>query len=124
MNILCAPIERVIRTDNHLIHAYRIDQRLYRFRGVDQGVEPDATQVFAGCMFDGLCFRSCPVTLIAALQIEGQITAAVGRQYLIFPVAKLIAYLSSRIRLMPGDILITGSPSGSPSGSPYGNGSH
>ena len=35
---------------------------------------------------------------------------------MIFPVRRLIEYLSSRIRLLPGDILITGSPSG--------NGSH
>jgi 2-keto-4-pentenoate hydratase/2-oxohepta-3-ene-1,7-dioic acid hydratase in catechol pathway len=35
---------------------------------------------------------------------------------MIFPVAHLIEYLSSRVRLFPGDILLTGSPSG--------NGSH
>ncbi|MBS99848.1 MAG: 5-carboxymethyl-2-hydroxymuconate isomerase [Oceanospirillaceae bacterium] len=57
-----------------------------------------------------------PQQLQITLKLNGEVMQDESTADMIFPVAKLIAYLSSRIRLLPGDILITGSPSG--------NGSH
>ncbi|TCK07560.1 2-keto-4-pentenoate hydratase/2-oxohepta-3-ene-1,7-dioic acid hydratase in catechol pathway [Marinobacterium mangrovicola] len=59
-----------------------------------------------------------PQQLHVKLSLNGEVMQDEGCSDMIFPVAKLIAYLSSRIRLLPGDILITGSPSGN--GSHYG----
>lgn len=59
-----------------------------------------------------------PQQLHIKLSLNGEVMQDEGCADMIFPVTRLIAYLSSRIRLMPGDILITGSPSGN--GSHYG----
>lgn len=59
-----------------------------------------------------------PQQLHIKLSLNGDVMQDEGCNDMIFTVARLISYLSSRIRLMPGDILITGSPSGN--GSHYG----
>lgn len=57
-----------------------------------------------------------PQQLQITLKLNADVMQDESCADMIFPVKRLIAYLSSRIRLLPGDILITGSPSG--------NGSH
>jgi 2,4-didehydro-3-deoxy-L-rhamnonate hydrolase len=57
-----------------------------------------------------------PQNVRIVLKLNGQTMQDESTADMIFPVAHLIEYLSSRVQLWPGDILITGSPSG--------NGSH
>lgn len=57
-----------------------------------------------------------PQALRITLKLNGEIMQDESTADMIFPIAHLIEYLTSRVRLFPGDILITGSPAG--------NGSH
>jgi 2-keto-4-pentenoate hydratase/2-oxohepta-3-ene-1,7-dioic acid hydratase in catechol pathway len=57
-----------------------------------------------------------PQNLLITLKLNGEVMQNERTSDMIFPITRLIEYLSSRIQLLPGDILITGSPSG--------NGSH
>ncbi len=61
-------------------------------------------------------FVADPQDLLITLTLNGDVMQKESSADMIFPVARLIEYLSSRVRLFPGDILLTGSPSG--------NGSH
>lgn len=57
-----------------------------------------------------------PQDVRITLKLNGQVMQDESTADMIFDIPRLIEYLTSRIRLYPGDILITGSPSG--------NGSH
>ncbi|WP_349586241.1 fumarylacetoacetate hydrolase family protein [Vogesella oryzagri] len=59
---------------------------------------------------------SDPQNIRILLSVNGQVMQDETTADMIFGIPRLIEYLSSRIRLFPGDILITGSPAG--------NGSH
>jgi 2,4-didehydro-3-deoxy-L-rhamnonate hydrolase len=61
-------------------------------------------------------FVSNPQDLRITLKLNGQVMQDESTADMIFPIPRLIEYLSSRVRLHPGDLLLTGSPSG--------NGSH
>lgn len=53
-----------------------------------------------------------PQTLALHLEVNGETRQNSTTADMIFPVAKIIAYLSTFIRLMPGDVIVTGTPSG------------
>lgn len=57
-----------------------------------------------------------PQNIRITLQLNGEIMQDENTADMIFNIPRLIEYLSSRVKLFPGDILITGSPAG--------NGSH
>lgn len=57
-----------------------------------------------------------PQDVRITLKLNGEVMQDESTADMIFPIPRLIEYLTSRIQLVPGDILITGSPSG--------NGSH
>ncbi|MCW2273958.1 hypothetical protein GJ654_07820 [Rhodoblastus acidophilus] len=53
-----------------------------------------------------------PQALSLKLSVNGAIRQDGHSSNMIFPVARLIAYVSGFLRLMPGDVLITGTPAG------------
>ncbi|WP_373974939.1 fumarylacetoacetate hydrolase family protein [Chitinibacter sp. SCUT-21] len=53
-----------------------------------------------------------PTTQNFTLKINGQLRQAADTRDMAFPVAKLIAYLSSRFTLQAGDLIYTGTPEG------------
>ena len=53
-----------------------------------------------------------PHTLGIKLSIDGEVLQESNTQYLIFKVPELIEYISSIVRLEPGDIISTGTPAG------------
>lgn len=53
-----------------------------------------------------------PQDLTLRLTIDGEVLQEAGTSDMIFPVRKLVSYLSSVITLNPGDIIATGTPSG------------
>ncbi len=59
---------------------------------------------------------SDPHNLQIQLRLNGELMQDESTADMIFPIPRLLSYLTQRIRLYPGDILITGSPAG--------NGSH
>lgn len=59
-----------------------------------------------------------PQDLRITLRLNGETMQDESTADMIFPIPRLIEYLSARIQLWPGDILITGSPAGN--GSHYG----
>jgi 2,4-didehydro-3-deoxy-L-rhamnonate hydrolase len=61
-------------------------------------------------------FVPTPQDVRITLKLNGEVMQDETTADMIFPIPRLLEYLSSRIQLLPGDILITGSPSG--------NGSH
>lgn len=52
------------------------------------------------------------------LKLNGKIMQNAGTDDMIFPVARLIEYISNHVQLLPGDLICTGSPSGN--GTHYG----
>jgi 2,4-diketo-3-deoxy-L-fuconate hydrolase len=57
-----------------------------------------------------------PQDVQITLKLNGEVKQSESTADMIFGIARLIEYLTSRVRLWPGDVLLTGSPSG--------NGSH
>lgn len=53
-----------------------------------------------------------PQTLDIALSVNGVQKQASNTQHMIFPIARLIAEWSAGMTLLPGDVLLTGTPSG------------
>jgi 2,4-diketo-3-deoxy-L-fuconate hydrolase len=62
------------------------------------------------------CFVRKPQDVRITLRLNGEIKQDESTADMIFDIAHLLEYLTSRVRLWPGDLLLTGSPSG--------NGSH
>ncbi|MGB6308426.1 MAG: fumarylacetoacetate hydrolase family protein [Steroidobacteraceae bacterium] len=62
------------------------------------------------------CFVPKPQDVRITLKLNGDIKQDESTADMIFDIARLIEYLTSRVRLWPGDLLLTGSPAG--------NGSH
>src|SRR5258708_39808071 len=61
-------------------------------------------------------FVPTPQDVHITLKLNGEIKQNESTADMIFGIPRLIEYLTSRVRLWPGDVLLTGSPSG--------NGSH
>jgi 2-keto-4-pentenoate hydratase/2-oxohepta-3-ene-1,7-dioic acid hydratase in catechol pathway len=59
-----------------------------------------------------------PQDVRITLALNGEIKQDESTADMIFPIPRLIEYLTSHVRLYPGDVLLTGSPSGN--GSHYG----
>jgi 2-keto-4-pentenoate hydratase/2-oxohepta-3-ene-1,7-dioic acid hydratase in catechol pathway len=57
-------------------------------------------------------FVSDPMRLQITLKLNGEIMQDESTADMIFDIARQIEYLSSRIQLMPGDVVCTGSPAG------------
>jgi 2-keto-4-pentenoate hydratase/2-oxohepta-3-ene-1,7-dioic acid hydratase in catechol pathway len=53
-----------------------------------------------------------PDDLAIGCQVNGQTMQSARTSQMIFPVAELIAYLSSVVTLLPGDVIFTGTPPG------------
>ena len=53
-----------------------------------------------------------PADLLLETRVNGQLRQSVRTSDLLFPVAQLVAYLSHAITLLPGDVILTGTPSG------------
>ena len=45
-------------------------------------------------------------------RVNGEVKQHTNTDDLIFPVAQLIAYISEAVTLLPGDVIMTGTPSG------------
>jgi 2-keto-4-pentenoate hydratase/2-oxohepta-3-ene-1,7-dioic acid hydratase in catechol pathway len=83
-----------------------------------------AKEMKFGCLFAGKAFETfAPIGPFIAtdldpsnLRITGRLNGEVKQQGstsdLLFPVPKLVAYLSTFMPLLPGDIIMTGTPSG------------
>lgn len=59
-----------------------------------------------------------PQNLMISLKLNGQIMQRESTADMIFPIDRLIEYLSVQMQLLPGDVICTGSPSGN--GTHYG----
>lgn len=59
-----------------------------------------------------------PQALHVHLQLNGQVMQDEGTDDMIFPVRRLIEFISARCALLPGDVILTGSPAGN--GAHYG----
>jgi 2-keto-4-pentenoate hydratase/2-oxohepta-3-ene-1,7-dioic acid hydratase in catechol pathway len=57
-------------------------------------------------------FVDKPQDLRITLRLNGEIKQDESTADMIFDIARLLEYLTSRVRLWPGDLLLTGSPSG------------
>jgi len=53
-----------------------------------------------------------PTDLQLTTKLNGEIRQQTSTSDLIFPVARLIAYISDAITLLPGDVIYTGTPAG------------
>jgi 2-keto-4-pentenoate hydratase/2-oxohepta-3-ene-1,7-dioic acid hydratase in catechol pathway len=53
-----------------------------------------------------------PDHLAIQLRLNGQVMQQSNTDQLIFPVAKLVSYISQVCTLLPGDLIFTGTPSG------------
>jgi 2-keto-4-pentenoate hydratase/2-oxohepta-3-ene-1,7-dioic acid hydratase in catechol pathway len=83
-----------------------------------------AKEMKFGCLFAGKAFETfAPIGPFIAtdldpsnLRVTGRLNGVVKQQGstsdLLFPVPKLVAYLSTFMPLLPGDIIMTGTPSG------------
>ena len=83
-----------------------------------------AAEMALGCLLIGKAFDTfCPLGPVIAtdldptsLQLEarvnGELRQSSSTADLLFPVAELVSYLSQAITLLPGDVIITGTPSG------------
>ena len=77
-----------------------------------------------GCLFAGKAFETfAPIGPVIAtgldpsnLEVVGRLNGEVRQRSrtsdLLFPVPKLVSYLSSFMTLRPGDLIMTGTPSG------------
>jgi len=57
-------------------------------------------------------FVADPQTLHIRLSLNGEVKQDEGTEDMIFPVARIIEFISSHVTLHPGDVIMTGSPSG------------
>ena len=57
-------------------------------------------------------FVGDPQSLQITLKLNGQVMQDESTADMIFGVAKIIEFISSHVRLLPGDVVLTGSPSG------------
>jgi 2-keto-4-pentenoate hydratase/2-oxohepta-3-ene-1,7-dioic acid hydratase in catechol pathway len=57
-------------------------------------------------------FVTNPQDLLITLKLNGQVMQNESTSDMIFPIARLIEWLSAHVELQPGDLLLTGSPSG------------
>lgn len=77
-----------------------------------------------GCLLIGKAFDTfCPLGPVIAtdldpanldmvVRVNGDVRQQINTSDLLFSVAQLVAYLSQAITLLPGDVIITGTPSG------------
>ena len=77
-----------------------------------------------GCLLIGKAFDSfCPLGPVIATgldptdldleaRVNGEVRQSINTSDLLFSVAKLVSYLSAAITLLPGDVIITGTPHG------------
>jgi 2-keto-4-pentenoate hydratase/2-oxohepta-3-ene-1,7-dioic acid hydratase in catechol pathway len=77
-----------------------------------------------GCLLIGKSFDTfCPLGPVIATEIDptdlnlltrvnGKIRQQINTSDLLFSVAKLVSYISDAFTLLPGDVIITGTPSG------------
>ena len=86
---------------------------------VIQKVEMDQGALLVGKGFDSFCPLGPviatdldPTNLKIGARVNGQTRQASNTSDLLFGVADLVTYLSSAMTLLPGDIIITGTPSG------------
>lgn len=84
-----------------------------------QKVEMDQGALLVGKGFDTFCPLGPviatdldPTNLKIGAQVNGETRQASNTSDLLFSVAHLVSYLSSAVTLLPGDIIITGTPSG------------
>jgi 2-keto-4-pentenoate hydratase/2-oxohepta-3-ene-1,7-dioic acid hydratase in catechol pathway len=84
-----------------------------------QKVEMDQGALLVGKGFDTFCPLGPviatdldPTNLKIGARVNGETRQASNTSDLLFSVAHLVSYLSSAITLLPGDIIITGTPSG------------
>jgi 2-keto-4-pentenoate hydratase/2-oxohepta-3-ene-1,7-dioic acid hydratase in catechol pathway len=57
-----------------------------------------------------------PTKLVLTTRLNGEVVQHCGTDMLIFPLTRLIAYISDVMPLTPGDLIATGSPSGAGAG--------
>jgi 2-keto-4-pentenoate hydratase/2-oxohepta-3-ene-1,7-dioic acid hydratase in catechol pathway len=86
---------------------------------VIQKVEMDQGALLIGKGFDSFCPLGPviatdldPTNLKIGARVNGETRQSSSTSDLLFGVAELIAYLSSAMTLVPGDVIITGTPSG------------
>jgi 2-keto-4-pentenoate hydratase/2-oxohepta-3-ene-1,7-dioic acid hydratase in catechol pathway len=86
---------------------------------VIQRVEMDQGALLVGKGFDSFCPLGPvvatdldPTNLNIGARVNGETRQSSSTSDLLFGVADLIAYLSSAMTLLPGDVIITGTPSG------------
>jgi 2,4-diketo-3-deoxy-L-fuconate hydrolase len=53
-----------------------------------------------------------PQSLAMELKVNGEVKQSSNTEDMIFPIAQIVSYLSQFMTLLPGDIVITGTPSG------------
>ena len=53
-----------------------------------------------------------PTSLDLTARLNGQVRQQINTSDLLFPVARLVSYLSQAMTLWPGDVILTGTPSG------------
>ena len=53
-----------------------------------------------------------PLALQITLKLNGQVMQDESTADMIFDVAKIVSYASHRVQLLPGDLVLTGSPAG------------
>lgn len=63
-------------------------------------------------------FIADPQNLMISLKLNGQVMQRESTANMIFPIARLIEFLSTHMQLLPGDVICTGSPQGN--GTHYG----
>jgi len=86
---------------------------------VIQKIEMDQGALLVGKGFDSFCPLGPviatdldPTNLKIGARVNGETRQASSTSDLLFGVADLVCYLSSAITLLPGDVIITGTPSG------------
>ena len=90
-----------------------VSERVIQFAEMKQGC------LLAGKSFDGFnpigpCIATGldPGRLQLVTRVNGEVRQSTSTDDLIFPVPELIAYLSGIFTLMPGDLIMTGTPAG------------
>jgi 2-keto-4-pentenoate hydratase/2-oxohepta-3-ene-1,7-dioic acid hydratase in catechol pathway len=83
-----------------------------------------SAEMAMGCLLVGKGFDSfCPLGPVIATgldptdlaletRVNGEVRQSISTADLLFPVADLVSYLSQSMTLLPGDVIITGTPSG------------
>ena len=84
-----------------------------------QRVEMSLGHLLIGKSYDSFCPLGPviatgldPTNLLLETRVNGKVRQSVRTSDLLFSVAQLIAYLSHAITLLPGDVILTGTPSG------------